>query len=381
MRRRAARAAAAKKRQSRRSSPSTSRRCCSPRSSGRFAPTACSIRCSRRRSFRRSRRRSRRSTSSAARACARVSCSLELENQDLAGAAAESQAGARAGGGHLRDDREGDGAAGAAEGGARRRGRRRTRSTRSRRSSTAASASSRKARSRRRTSTTRRSTSPRRATSTRSRESVSRTCRRFAQDQALKAAAAQRDAAKGAQRGRAGAARLLADHESDRRRRHRPPVLRRARRRRAARPIVTVMDLSQVIARAHVSQAEAAELKVGNDANLIGPGGAPIPGKVTQISPALDAAKHDGRSLGAGATTRTAAEAGHEPARRDDREGRCRTRSVIPQAAVLTSPSGATSVDRRSTRRTSRTSEGRRRHSRRRQACRSPMASRAASAS
>ncbi len=50
------------------------------------------------------------------------------------------------------------------------------------------------------------------------------------------------------------------------------------------------MDLSQVIARAHVSQADAAELTVGNDANLIGPGGVPIPAKVTQISPALDAA-------------------------------------------------------------------------------------------
>ena len=34
---------------------------------------------------------------------------------------------------------------------------------------------------------------------------------------------------------------------------------------------------------------EAAELKVGDDANLIGPDGAPIAGKVTAVSPALDA--------------------------------------------------------------------------------------------
>ena len=66
------------------------------------------------------------------------------------------------------------------------------------------------------------------------------------------------------------------------------------------------MDLSQVIARAHISPAEAAELKVGNDANLIGPDDAPIAGKVTQISPALDPVEHDRRSVGAGRQSRTA---------------------------------------------------------------------------
>src|SRR5262249_14522579 len=58
----------------------------------------------------------------------------------------------------------------------------------------------------------------------------------------------------------------------------------------SGQPLVTVMDLAQVIARTHVSQAEAAELKVGDEANLVGPGGAPVAAKVTQISPALDAA-------------------------------------------------------------------------------------------
>src|SRR5262249_32730829 len=45
-------------------------------------------------------------------------------------------------------------------------------------------------------------------------------------------------------------------------------------------PIVTVMDISQVIARTHISQSEAAELAVGGEANLVSPGGAPIPAKI-----------------------------------------------------------------------------------------------------
>ena len=35
-----------------------------------------------------------------------------------------------------------------------------------------------------------------------------------------------------------------------------------------AAPVVTVMDVTQVIARTHITSADAAELKVGNDANL-----------------------------------------------------------------------------------------------------------------
>jgi HlyD family secretion protein len=106
-------------------------------------------------------------------------------------------------------------------------------------------------------------------------------------------------------------------------------------------PIVTVMDLSQVIARAHVSPSEAAGLKVGNDANLIGPGGTPVPGKVTQISPALD-------------STSTTVEVWVQA---DNREGKLTPGAsirvemiaktmdnalVIPQVAVLTSPTGST---------------------------------------
>jgi len=53
-------------------------------------------------------------------------------------------------------------------------------------------------------------------------------------------------------------------------------------------PILTVMDLSQVIARAHVSQQNASQLKVGDPATISAPGVAPVPGKVSLVSPALD---------------------------------------------------------------------------------------------
>lgn len=56
----------------------------------------------------------------------------------------------------------------------------------------------------------------------------------------------------------------------------------------AGSPVITVMDLSSVIARAHVSQQEAAQLKPGDPASIVTPGSAAVPGKVTLVSPALD---------------------------------------------------------------------------------------------
>jgi HlyD family secretion protein len=54
-------------------------------------------------------------------------------------------------------------------------------------------------------------------------------------------------------------------------------------------PILTVMDLSQVIARTHLAQQEAAELKVGDAAKISAPDqDLNLPGKVSLISPALD---------------------------------------------------------------------------------------------
>jgi HlyD family secretion protein len=57
----------------------------------------------------------------------------------------------------------------------------------------------------------------------------------------------------------------------------------------ANQPLLTVMDISKVIAKAHISQAEAASLKVGNPAQLRAAGlSEPIDGKVSLVSPALD---------------------------------------------------------------------------------------------
>jgi len=54
-------------------------------------------------------------------------------------------------------------------------------------------------------------------------------------------------------------------------------------------PIMTVMNVSQVIAKAHIAQQEAAQLKVGDAATISVPGqpGA-VKGKVSLVSPALD---------------------------------------------------------------------------------------------
>ena len=57
----------------------------------------------------------------------------------------------------------------------------------------------------------------------------------------------------------------------------------------AGTPLLTVMDISQVIARAHIPQPEAALLKVGDKATLTIPGqDNPVEGKIIVVSPALD---------------------------------------------------------------------------------------------
>jgi len=57
----------------------------------------------------------------------------------------------------------------------------------------------------------------------------------------------------------------------------------------AGAPLITVMDLSHVIAKAHIPQPDASLLKLGDEATLTVPGeDAPIEGKVSVISPALD---------------------------------------------------------------------------------------------
>jgi HlyD family secretion protein len=53
--------------------------------------------------------------------------------------------------------------------------------------------------------------------------------------------------------------------------------------------LITIMDLSQVVARAHVAQLDATHLKAGDDATILVPGQGPaLKAKITLVSPALD---------------------------------------------------------------------------------------------
>jgi RND family efflux transporter MFP subunit len=112
----------------------------------------------------------------------------------------------------------------------------------------------------------------------------------------------------------------------------------------AGAPLITVMDLSQVVARAHIDQQQAAALKVGDAASISAPGIAEdVPGKVTMVSPALDpgsttvevwvqaANPHERLRPGASARVTIIAETVEKAV-------------VIPAAAVLTAPDGSTSV-------------------------------------
>lgn len=57
----------------------------------------------------------------------------------------------------------------------------------------------------------------------------------------------------------------------------------------AGTPLLTIMDISQVVARAHIPQTEAVLLKQGDNATVAAPGlDQPIQGKLVLVSPALD---------------------------------------------------------------------------------------------
>ncbi len=112
----------------------------------------------------------------------------------------------------------------------------------------------------------------------------------------------------------------------------------------AGAPLLTVMDISQVIARAHIPQSEAALLRGGDAAVLTVPGEQqPVGGKVTVISPALDPnsttvevwvqAKNPGERLKPGTSVQLTVVA--------------RTISdalVIPASSLLTASDGGTTV-------------------------------------
>src|ERR1700757_926359 len=112
----------------------------------------------------------------------------------------------------------------------------------------------------------------------------------------------------------------------------------------AGTPLLTVMDISSVIAKAHIPQSDAAALKVGDKGSITAPGiTEPINGKVTVVSPALDPnsttveiwfevknPQHElkpGTSVHLSMTAQTVKDA-----------------LVVPLSSVLTAPDGTTTV-------------------------------------
>ena len=108
-------------------------------------------------------------------------------------------------------------------------------------------------------------------------------------------------------------------------------------------PMLTVMDTSSVIAKAHIPQDQAAQLKPGNTATMKGPGDVEAEGKVTLVSPALDpnsttvevwveAANADRRLRpGSSVTLEMVAQSVNDAI-------------VVPASAIVKSPEGATTV-------------------------------------
>jgi HlyD family secretion protein len=112
----------------------------------------------------------------------------------------------------------------------------------------------------------------------------------------------------------------------------------------AGTPLLTVMDTSSVIARAHIPQDQAALLRLGDKAAITVPGEEdPIEGKVTVVSPALDPnsttvevwvqAKNPKGRLRPGTSVQISMLARAVP-----------NSLVVPAAAVLTSPDGSNYV-------------------------------------
>jgi HlyD family secretion protein len=111
----------------------------------------------------------------------------------------------------------------------------------------------------------------------------------------------------------------------------------------AGTPLLTVMDISQVIARAHIPQQDAALLKLGDQATISAPGEQAVEGKMIIISPALDPnsttvevwvqAKNPEQRLKPGTSVQLSMLAQTIP-----------DALVIPAAGLLTAPDGSTSV-------------------------------------
>jgi HlyD family secretion protein len=109
-------------------------------------------------------------------------------------------------------------------------------------------------------------------------------------------------------------------------------------------PLITVMNLSQIVARAHIDQPQASQLKVGDAATISVPGQpGTLKGKVSLVSPALDPnsttvevwvqASNPGERLKPGTSVRVEMVAQSVP-----------HAIVIPAEALLTTSEGDTSV-------------------------------------
>lgn len=162
-------------------------------------------------------------------------------------------------------------------------------------------------------------------------------------EQELKAAEGQRDSAKGKYM---GAAAQLSYSEI------RSPIngvvtdrpLYPGEMAAAGTALLTVMDVSSVIAKAHIPQDEAAALKVGDKGAMTVPGiEKPIEGRVTVVSPALDPnsttvevwfeAKNPKRELKPGTSVHLSLTA-----------QTLKDALVVPAISILTAPDGSTTV-------------------------------------
>lgn len=112
----------------------------------------------------------------------------------------------------------------------------------------------------------------------------------------------------------------------------------------AGTPLLTVMNISEVTARAHIAQQSAASLKVGDKATVTAPGiDGSFSGKVSLVSPALDPGsttveiwvqlKNPGGKLKPGTTVQLSMVARSVP-----------DALAVPTAALLTAQDGTTSV-------------------------------------
>ena len=112
----------------------------------------------------------------------------------------------------------------------------------------------------------------------------------------------------------------------------------------AGTPLVTVMDMSSIVARINMAQDQAKQIKVGDEATLTpNDGGEPVSGKVTVVSPAVDPnsttvqvwvqASNPGERMRAGASARIAILAATI-------DGAV----VIPSSAILPSDEGGSMV-------------------------------------